>query len=934
MLAGLAASSTIAFGQVVTPVWVQHVNGLVNVNSTNRLPILVKNVGGTEGGGDGTSTMVSFGKMLRYDTNRYLLLIRENGIDETKPHDTNLTSAYPDNSLIWIDAKTGASLGLAHVFGVHPIQVTGQGSQNDYYHEWGIDEDVEGKRALYSGHKNAILRWAPKTGGGWESTPTCVWVEPTTGASDCSGNVLDGSTSGDGNQSIRWREFRVTGAGANTVIFAGGGTWRAGCQPQIFRTKDGLNFRPDGRLDDRNDGAGQGAYALGGQISGMVKYAWDSTRPNLVTAYSGHYPGSGYGARPDRYQSDLTNPDTTLSHTYAFNADGLVAVMTQDEAATNGIPAFRWEAAGKDGLPEDPAVDGVKYYDGNWSCTMDANAGLDYIVNYSMPSWNSQDGGVYGNVNKAKPGWVGVHRLDGSIAPNSAWQLPCTERDIATPDESPASDPIVGNAWGYCGDITLYPDSTAAANLKAATFAWSGGGYGFGVFQVQNVSAQIVTDVTDVTINENQPLLLSPQISGSPNAYTWFKDGTALDGSRTNANGTLYYPATVVQGVKKSTLQIPMATVADSGKYKLTIVNPLGNLTTKEVQVTVALDTNAPTIARLTAVRSGTGSYLEVEYSEQVTADSASNASNYQLSNGLKVNGVTVISPTAVLLYTGLFTPSTSYTVTVNNVKDISTKGNVIAPNTQKSFTGPVLTPGNVLWEFWSDIPGTDVASLETDPRYPNQPTRFAYMTDWSTDDNGLSNTADNYGARSSGWITPTETASYRFFISSDDNSKLFMNTKGSDTSSVTEIASENNCCHAFLEPTALDPAGDGSKQTSDPIALTAGQSYYLYLDHKEGGGGDYSKVAWRKEGDSTAAASLSPIPGSLISSYGGVPIEPRPEIDSIALKNGQITITWFTGGTLQQSTDLKTWAAVPGNPASPYSVSPTAKANFYRLQQ
>jgi hypothetical protein len=95
-------------------------------------------VGGTEGGGDGTSTMVSFGKMLRYDDQRYLLLIRENGIDETTAHDTNLATAYPDNSLIWIDATTGAPLGLAQVFGVHPVTVTGQASQNDYYHEWGI----------------------------------------------------------------------------------------------------------------------------------------------------------------------------------------------------------------------------------------------------------------------------------------------------------------------------------------------------------------------------------------------------------------------------------------------------------------------------------------------------------------------------------------------------------------------------------------------------------------------------------------------------------------------------------------------------------------------------------------------------------------------------------------------------------------------------
>ena len=265
----------------MTPVWVQHINGLINVDATNRLPILVKNVGGSEGGGDGTSTMVSFGRMLRYDSQRFLLLVRENGINETAPHDTNLAAAYPDNSLIWIDAVTGAPLGLAHVFGEFPVTVTGQASQNDYFHEWGIDDDVAGQRVLYSGHKNTILRWAPKTGGGWESTPTCAWVEPTVDAADCSGTALDGSTSGDGNQSIRWREFKVTGAGTNTVIFAGGGTGRAGCQPQVFRTSNGLTFRPLARLDDRNDGAAQNASALGGQISSLITTSLKVTAPEL-----------------------------------------------------------------------------------------------------------------------------------------------------------------------------------------------------------------------------------------------------------------------------------------------------------------------------------------------------------------------------------------------------------------------------------------------------------------------------------------------------------------------------------------------------------------------------------------------------------------------------------------------------------------------------
>jgi hypothetical protein len=206
-------------------------------------------------------------------------------------------------------------------------------------------------------------------------------------------------------------------------------------------------------------------------------------------------------------------------------------------------------------------------------------------------------------------------------------------------------------------------------------------------------------------------------------------------------------------------------------------------------------------------------------------------------------------------------------------------------------------------------------------------------MNDWSTDNNGLSGVAESFGARISGWITPTESGSYRFFIASDDSSKLYLNSSGPDAAGVTEIASEFTCCHAFLEPDALDPVGDGSKQTSDAFSLTAGTSYYIYLVYKEGGGGDWARVAWRKEGDTTPAANLSPIPGAVLSAYAP-PIPSELKFDPPALVNGKVKLSWTGTATLLQSTDLQSWSPVPGNPTSPYEVTPEGTLKFYRLQQ
>jgi len=51
----------------------------------------------------------------RYDANRLLMGIRDNGINETVPHNTNLANQFPDRSLQWVDAAHGTSLGTALV---------------------------------------------------------------------------------------------------------------------------------------------------------------------------------------------------------------------------------------------------------------------------------------------------------------------------------------------------------------------------------------------------------------------------------------------------------------------------------------------------------------------------------------------------------------------------------------------------------------------------------------------------------------------------------------------------------------------------------------------------------------------------------------------------------------------------------------------------
>ena len=120
--------------------------------------------------------------------------------------------------------------------------------------------------------------------------------------------------------------------------------------------------------------------------------------------------------------------------------------------------------------------------------------------------------------------------------------------------------------------------------------------------------------------------------------------------------------------------------------------------------------------------------------------------------------------------------------------------------------------------------------------------------------------------------------------------------------------------------------------ETSLPVTLTAGTKYYLSAEYKEGTGGDHVQVAWRKEGDATPAASLTPIPGAFFEAYA--PAEP-PKFNPPTISGDTVTFTWTGTGTLEESSNLSDWSAVGGNPASGYQVTPVAGVSkSYRLRQ
>ncbi len=882
-LVGAMALGT-AQAQEIKPVWVQHLNGLVNVTPENKMPVLVK-AGGPQGRTtqfNGRDVIDSYVNFVRYDDNLYLVGIRENGIDEQDPGLTqeqkDIAAAYPDRSVIWIDAKTAKPMGVALKTEINPVPLAAQPALYAWW-RWGITDGPHGQRSIYTGYRYKILRYAatgtvadanfPNGKATWDSKPTEAWVEPVPG--EPSG---DESSNGDGSASWRFRAFRVEGFGPTLRVVAGGGTWRASQHPQEFVSDDnGLTLRPVSRMDDRDNGGAKGTYSLGGLPSSYVAYPTDPARPKLEVAYQGHYPGAGWPSRPNRYTKNPDGDGTPKRQ----GGTGRPDFFDRDEEAGGNLPAFTWEAAAKDGIGIDHAKDGVEHYDGNWVLTADTDKGLDYIVSYAIPSWNQQFG-RYGQPGAIfKPAWLGIHTLDGMIASgNSAVKLPFYESDEFI--DGPSYNGT-GHDYGYEGDVSVYPVAgTPGKALVLAAF----GCYGFGVFEVNNVAASIATQPVNVTVDENRPATLSTSVTGSPNKYQWTRNGQNLEAGDAYEKG-------LFSGVNKASVTIKSTQVSDGGSYVLKITNPLGNLETVPVTLTVVRDTVAPTVKAVTGGRSPSTSYVEVEFSEPVTAESAGLLGNYSLSGGATISAVSVASPTKVGLVTSSLAGGTSYTLTINGVKDVSANGNTIAANTRVNFTAPGLLAGFALWEAYrgadgTGIPGTSVDALATDPSFPDLPSRREFVTAFTTAP-GLNNVMDNFGGRLSAWITPSESGAYRFFIRSDDASQLWLSSDTNPANAVA-IAEETACCGAFEEP--VNAEGNPNPETSDVINLVAGKSYYIAALYKEGGGGDFVEVAWRKEGSTTPANQLQPIPGAVLSAYRPVLLvgTPPPGLEGATLTN------------------------------------------------
>lgn len=103
-------------------------------------------------------------------------------------------------------------------------------------------------------------------------------------------------------------------------------------------------------------------------------------------------------------------------------------------------------------------------------------------------------------------------------------------------------------------------------------------------------------------------------------------------------------------------------------------------------------------------------------------------------------------------------------------------------------------------------------------------------------------NRADNYSARSRGYIRPTVTGTYTIWISSDDAGFFSLGAANAAT-----------CGLATSVSNAGYSGAQGATGASFTVALTAGVAYPYEMGYSEGGGGDYIQIDWSVGGSARA---------------------------------------------------------------------------------
>ncbi len=308
--------------------------------------------------------------LVRYDEDRLLLFVVENGINEENPdHDAAMAAQYPDRTLWWIDARDGSPMGIA----LQPLKLGGGGTTfsrggttyttldfwptSDFFVNQSLNDSASSFRAdlmqevapkcevdaegnLYITDRHMLVRYTPDGKGGFNAPTLCFEYQKVNPP------VLPDGTVVQQNHYRSWsmKDVHIVGKGANKVMTTTGRHWLDGAGVMYYSSSDG--------------GASWVQTSYKGQGTGVVGTGGGCSAPYVSEVYNDEYVfACGFPGSSDNLyrmsRANLGNPYDPFvqdgSDFWNYNAQDL------DDSKSQTMRYMSWQKA------DCATVEGVPY---------------------------------------------------------------------------------------------------------------------------------------------------------------------------------------------------------------------------------------------------------------------------------------------------------------------------------------------------------------------------------------------------------------------------------------------------------------------------------------------------------------------------------------------------------------------------------------------
>jgi hypothetical protein len=502
-----------------------------------------------------------------------------------------------------------------------------------------------------------------------------------------------------------------------------------------------------------------------------------------------------------------------------------------------------------------------------------------------------------------------LYRYDTMIASatGAGWNTMFADWSIGSRGDNTTDQRYFG---GDVDEVAIFDKALTQAEIQQVF--WSANVPPMFVQQPQAPAGQVIAGA---------PVSVAASVTGTPVlGYQWMKDGGTVAGQTTSA------------------LTFGNITTNDAGNYTLVVTNAYGAATSSVVTLDVAFPAEPASLVSAVGFpvynqNTGVATLTQIILTFSGPLGQEGGDPVHYSIPGLTISGARFTNMNStVILTTAAQTQGATYTVTITGVTD--GVGRPLANNTIQ-FRAWVSSPANgILFEYYYYNQDTAVSALLADPLYPDHPALKTNL--WVFDSRSVfpDNSLEQYGARMSGVFIPPTSGNWRFYLRSDDASQLYLNPAGPDPAGAQLLIDETACCGAW------------DKYQSEAFALIAGQPYYIELLYKEGGGGDYGKVAAKLDGEgypTVGVADTEIDPASLRGPSIGYPYAPAdvggpltvvgPASLSVAANHTVVFTAEVTNpsGLPVSYQWLRNGSAIADATASSYWVVPTSTDNGAR---